>query len=133
MSDSLTRLTSHVLNGQGRKLLTVTCPHSNLVVNVLHLLTRHGFIRGFRRREHLDANRIELQVLLKYKNAKPAISTWHSFSKRQRGKPCARMERRCSPPTKGTISIQSTPLGILEQHEAEHHRVGGVVLCRVAS
>jgi len=78
MSDSLSHLFSHIQNGQRNRILTVESAKTKLVLAILNILQDHGYIRGYR--FHHNAS-TKLQILLKYKNQKPAINKIIRISK----------------------------------------------------
>ncbi len=65
MTDPLADMLTRIRNGQMRHKSSVHSPASKLRANVLEVLKREGFIRGYSRRE-ADAGKPELVIELKY-------------------------------------------------------------------
>ncbi len=78
MSDSLSRLFSHIQNGQRNRILVIESVQTKLVIAVSNISQDHGYIRGYR--FHQNASN-KLQILLKYKNQKPVINKIIRISK----------------------------------------------------
>lgn len=125
IGDTLTR----IRNGQRAHKNAVTAPASKLRENLLEVLQREGYIRGFERynvRPGVDEIRIEL----KYNEGEPVISKITRVSKPGRRiyskiKDLPRVYNGLG------ISILSTPRGVMSDHEARDANVGGEVLCQV--
>ena len=104
-------------------------PASKLRANVLDVLRREGFIRGFAS-EELRPGVAQLRIELKYNEGEPVIREITRVSK---------PGRRVYSKTKELprvyaglgISILSTPRGVMSDAEARAANVGGEVLCRV--
>jgi small subunit ribosomal protein S8 len=124
LSDMLTR----IRNGQNARLLRITCPFSKLLVNVLEVLKKEGYIREWQ--EHSEGNKRFLEIELKYHEGTPVI----------------RMIKRVSTPGKRHyssvsdlksvynglgIAILSTDQGVISDNEARIANLGGEVLCYV--
>ena len=129
MSDPIGDMLTRIRNGQHAKHASLECPASKLRENVLIVLQREGYIRGYNRRnirQGLDALHIEL----KYADGQPVIREIDRVS---------RPGRRVYSGIKDLaliygglgISILSTPRGVMSDHEAREVNVGGEVLCRV--
>jgi small subunit ribosomal protein S8 len=129
MSDPLADMITRIRNGQTRGLPTVKSPRSNLRINVLDVLQREGYIRGYTEGE-LRAGIPELTIELKYDEGTPVIQTIKRVSK-----PGRRVYSKIKDlkPSRGGlgISILSTPRGVVSDHEARALNVGGEVLCEV--
>lgn len=125
IGDTLTR----IRNGQRARKNAVTAPASKLRENVLDVLQREGYIRGFERynvRPGVD----ELRIELKYNEGEPVISKITRVSTPGRRiyskiKDLPRVYNGLG------ISILSTPRGVMSDHEARDANVGGEVLCQV--
>jgi len=129
MSDPLGDLLSRIRNGQMARKSTVQSPASRLRANVLEVLKREGYIRGYSSasvRPGLE----ELTIELKYHDGEPVIREIARVSK-----PGRRVYSKIKdlPRQYGGlgISILSTPRGVMSDAEAREHNVGGEVLCRV--
>ena len=129
MSDPVADLLTRIRNGQRAKKNSVTAPASNLRANVLGVLEREGFIRGFERynvRTGID----EIKIELKYFDGEPVIREINRISR-----PGCRVysKIRALPRIYNGlgISILSTPRGVMSDAEAREANVGGEVLCQV--
>ena len=107
MSDSLSNLFSHIKNAQRNRILVIEHFKSKESIAILNILQQNGYIRGFRvgpcREQPTPIHPAQaqsdkkagplwapqsgaqkLQILLKYKNQKPAISELTRISKPSR-------------------------------------------------
>lgn len=131
MSDPLGDMLTRIRNGQLRKNERVRLPASKLHRNVLDVLKREGYIKGWQVVPHRKFSRLEeLEAELKYHEGAPVIRSISRVSR-----PGRRVYARVSelPRVAGGlgISIVSTPQGVLADHEARAKRVGGEILCNV--
>jgi small subunit ribosomal protein S8 len=129
MSDPLGDMLTRIRNGQRVGKSTVCCPASKFRANVLGVLEREGFIRGFSWAE-LATGLQELTIELKYADGEPVIREINRVSKPGRRvysgiKDLQRVYNGLG------ISILSTPRGVMSDAEAREANVGGEVLCRV--
>ena len=129
MTDPLADMITRIRNGQQARLYTVTSPFSNERQAVADVLKREGYIREYHKIE-LDNNKAELKIELKYLDGEPVIKMIKRVSK-----PGRRVYSKIAELKKifnGLgISIISTPKGVLSDHEARQHNVGGEVLVEV--
>jgi len=129
MSDPLGDLLTRIRNGQRSRKPVVTSPASKLRANVLEVLKREGYIRGFSRDE-VGPGLAELTIELKYHGGDPVIRDIARVSK-----PGRRVYSKIKdlPREYGGlgISILSTPRGVMSDAEAREANVGGEVLCKV--
>jgi small subunit ribosomal protein S8 len=116
-------------NGQRARQAVVASPASKIRANVLEVLKREGYIRGFTR-EDLRPGVAELKIELKYVDGEPVIREINRISK-----PGRRIYSRIADLPRSYnglgIAILSTPRGVLSDNEARAAKVGGEVLCRV--
>jgi small subunit ribosomal protein S8 len=90
MPDTLSNLFSHIQNGQKNGILTIRYRHEHTVIATLNILTDHGYIRGYRFRsdqpegKKTPFRRKQIEILLKYRNKKAAISELVRVSKPSR-------------------------------------------------
>ena len=129
MTDPLGDMLARIRNGQRANKSTVTSPASNLRVNVLEVLKREGYIRGYSKND-VRAGVSELTIELKYHEGKPVISKIARVSTpgRRVYSKIADLDRVAN----GLgISILSTPRGVMSDTEARTANVGGEVLCQV--
>jgi len=129
MTDPLGDMLTRIRNGQRASKSVITAPASLLRQNVLDVLTREGYIRGYKRvnvREGVD----ELKIELKYHEGRPVISEIRRVST-----PGRRVYSKVKDLPKVYnglgISVISTPSGVMSDHEARVANVGGEVLCQV--
>ena len=129
MSDPLGDMLTRIRNGQRARQAVVASPASKIRANVLEVLKREGYIRGFTR-EQIRAGVSELRIELKYVDGEPVIREISRVSK-----PGRRIYSRIIGLPRSYnglgISILSTPRGVMSDNEARAAKVGGEVLCRV--
>lgn len=129
MSDPLGDMLTRIRNGQGANKTAVLSPASGLRSNVLEVLKREGYIRGFSVSEDKKGFN-ELSIELKYHDGEPVIKEIKRVSRPGRRvyskiKDLPRVYNGLG------ISILSTPRGVLSDTEARAANVGGEVLCHV--
>ncbi len=127
LSDPLGDMLTRIRNGQSAHKTAVNSPASRLRVNVLEVLRREGYIRGYRREE---TGHGELSIELKYHNGDPVIREIRRVSKPGRRvysgvKDLPRVYNGLG------IAILSTPQGVMSDAEAREAHIGGEVLCTV--
>jgi small subunit ribosomal protein S8 len=129
LSDPLGDMLTRIRNAQRARHAVCVAPGSKLRANVLDVLRREGFIRGFST-ESPRPGVSQLRIELKYTEGEPVIKEIHRVSK-----PGRRVYSKIKelPRVYGGlgISILSTPRGVLSDAEARAANVGGEVLCRV--
>jgi small subunit ribosomal protein S8 len=129
MTDPLSDMLTRIRNGQRAHKETVVAPASRLHSNVLDVLKREGYIRGFSQFE-VRTGINEVRIELKYFEGDPVIREINRVSKpgRRVYSKIKDLERIYS----GLgISILSTPRGVISDAEAREANVGGEVLCQV--
>ena len=129
MSDPLGDMLTRIRNGQRARQAVVASPASKVRANVLEVLKREGYIRGFTR-EDLRPGVAELKIELKYVDGEPVIREIARVSKPGRRIYSGIADLPRSYNGLG-ITILSTPRGVLSDNEARAAKVGGEVLCRV--
>ena len=129
MTDPLGDMLTRIRNGQRARKSKVTSPASGLRTNVLGVLKREGFIRGFSQRE-VRRGISEIDIELKYHEGDPVIREISRVSKPGRRVYSGIKDLPSIYDGLG-ISILSTPRGVLSDSEARDQNVGGEVLCRV--
>jgi small subunit ribosomal protein S8 len=127
LSDPLGDMLTRIRNGQRARKTEVTSPTSKFRVNVLEVLRREGYIRGYRREEH---GHQELAIELKYHNGEPVIRELRRVSKPGR-RVYSGVEDLPQIYNGLGIAILSTPRGVMSDAEARQARVGGEILCMV--
>ncbi|HEV2548147.1 MAG TPA: 30S ribosomal protein S8 [Stellaceae bacterium] len=129
MTDPLGDLLTRIRNGQRAHKPMVQSPASKIRANVLEVLQREGYIRGYSR-EEVRPGVAELKIELKYVDGEPVIREITRVSK-----PGRRIYSRIADLPRiynGLgIAILSTPRGVMSDNEARAANVGGEVLCRV--
>jgi small subunit ribosomal protein S8 len=129
LSDPLGDMLTRIRNGQRARMNAVDSPASRLRVNVLEVLKREGYIRGFAQ-EEVRPGLASLKIELKYHEGEPVIRSIDRVSK-----PGRRVYSKIADLPRVYnglgISILSTPRGVLSDNEARTQNVGGEVLCRV--
>jgi small subunit ribosomal protein S8 len=128
MTDPLGDMLTRIRNGQQAKKDSVLTPASKLRANVLAVLQREGYIRGFAENE--TAQHPELRIDLKYFEGQPAIQYVQRVSKPGRRVYSGSKDLPTVRNGLG-ITIVSTPKGFLSDAEAREQNVGGEVLCQV--
>jgi small subunit ribosomal protein S8 len=129
LSDPLGDMLTRIRNGQRARKAVVASPASNLRANVLEVLKREGYIRGYTR-EEIRPGVAELRIELKYHEGQPAIKELHRVSKPGR-RVYSKIKELPRVYNGLGISILSTPRGVMSDLEARTQNVGGEVLCRV--
>jgi small subunit ribosomal protein S8 len=104
-------------------------PASNLRANVLDVLKREGFIRGFSR-EEIRPGIAQLRIELKYTEGQPVIKEINRVSRPGR-RVYSKIKELPRVYSGLGVSILSTPRGVMSDVEARAANVGGEVLCRV--
>jgi small subunit ribosomal protein S8 len=129
MSDPLGDMLTRIRNGQRARQAVVSSPASKLRANVLEVLKREGYIRGYTR-DNIRPGVAELRIELKYAEGEPVIREIARVSK-----PGRRIYSKIADLPRiynGLgIAILSTPRGVMSDNEARAAKVGGEVLCRV--
>ena len=129
INDPIGDMLTRIRNAQNRKLTSVVTPASNLRANVLEVLQKEGYIRGFKRNE-LSPGLAEIKIELKYHEGEPVIRTIKRVSKP--GRRVYSKIRDLPRPFNGLgIAVLSTPRGVMSDNEAREANVGGEVLCQV--
>jgi len=129
MTDPLGDMLTRIRNGQQARKAKISSPYSILRLNVLEVLKREGYIRGFVDMEVSTGIR-EIEVELKYHDGSPVIPEVKRVSKP--GRRVYRKIKDLAPVYNGLgISILSAPRGVLSDNEARAQNVGGEVLCQV--
>jgi small subunit ribosomal protein S8 len=127
LSDPLGDMLTRIRNGQAAQKPSVSSPGSKLRENVLEVLAREGYIRGYNRDEGPQG---ALSIELKYHNGSPVIRQLKRVSRPGRRvysgvKDLPRVYNGLG------IAILSTPRGVMSDAEAREAHVGGEILCTV--
>ena len=125
IGDMLTRIRNGLMRGKGK----VSTPASKLRASVLDVLQAEGYIRGYSRTDY-DNGKADIEIELKYYEGEPVIREITRISK-----PGRRVYSSVTSLPRVAnglgISILSTPKGVMADHDAREHNVGGEVLCRI--
>jgi small subunit ribosomal protein S8 len=129
MTDPIGDLLTRIRNGQRAGKSSILSPASRLRANVLEVLKREGYIRGFSEQE-VRPGIHQISIELKYHEGEPVIKEISRVSKPGRRvysgiKDLPRVYNGLG------ISILSTPRGVMSDAEARAANVGGEVICRV--
>lgn len=129
LSDPLGDLLTRIRNGQRAGKAVIESPASKLRSNVLDVLKREGYIRGYAQQE-VRPGVATLQVELKYQDGQPVIRQIDRVSK-----PGRRVYSKIKDLPRHYnglgIRILSTPRGVMSDAEARAANLGGEVLCEV--
>lgn len=129
MQDPISDMLTRIRNGQMAYLEKVNMTSSKLKVAIAKILKEEGYIIDYNI-EKFENNKSELNIVLKYFNKKPVISSIKRVSR-----PSLRVYKSCKelPRVMGGlgIAIISTANGLLTDHAARSIGVGGEVLCYV--
>ncbi len=129
VSDPLGDMLTRIRNAQRARHSTCLAPASKLRANVLDVLKREGFIRGFTA-EELRPGVSRLRIELKYNEGEPVIKEIARVSKPGR-RVYSKIKELPRVYAGLGVSILSTPRGVMSDAEARAANVGGEVLCRV--
>jgi small subunit ribosomal protein S8 len=129
MTDPLGDMLTRIRNAQRAHKSIVAAPASRARANVLEVLKREGYIRGFTR-EDVRPGVAEFKIELKYVDGEPVIREISRISK-----PGRRIYSKVTDLPRiydgFGIAILSTPRGVMSDNEARAANVGGEILCRV--
>jgi small subunit ribosomal protein S8 len=129
LNDPIGDLITRIRNAQMRSKSKVSTPGSKLRRRVLDVLKSEGYIRGYATVE-FDNGRTEFEIELKYFDGEPVIRDIARVSKPGRRvyasvKALPRVNNGLG------VAILSTPKGVMADHDAREHNVGGEILCTV--
>ena len=129
MTDPLGDMLTRIRNGQRAKKDSVLSPASKLRANVLEVLQREGYIRGYEAKTGADGHPA-IEISLKYYEGEPVIRELKRVSKPGRR---VYMGVNDIPVVRQGlgVSIVSTPKGVMSDQNARSQNVGGEVLCTV--
>ena len=129
LQDPLSDLFSRIRNAQMRNKSIVSSPVSKLRENILEVLKKEGYIRGYSVTKH-SSGKEELDIELKYDEKGPVISNITRISKPGR-RVYSGAERIPFIHNGLGISIISTSKGVMSDNEARQQKVGGEIICKV--
>lgn len=142
MSTSLIHFLSHPKNAQTARILVIEYFPNKHILPFLDILQDFGYIRGYRLLPSSSDSKTfhKLEILLKYKNHKPAITRTIPFSK-----PSRRFYARSLSFSSSSFSNLSDPIssfmqgifiistsqGLMSHFTAHKLNIGGEVICHV--
>jgi small subunit ribosomal protein S8 len=129
MTDPLGDMLTRIRNAQRARMSVVSSPASKLRSNVLQVLQREGYIRGYSESQ-MRKGIHELRIELKYHEGEPVIKEIKRVSTPGR-RVYSKIQDLPRVYNGLGISILSTPQGVMSDNEARAANVGGEVLCRV--
>jgi small subunit ribosomal protein S8 len=129
LSDPLGDMLTRIRNAQRARHSMCMSPASQLRANVLGVLQREGFIRGYSA-EELRPGVARLKIELKYNEGEPVIKEITRVSRPGR-RVYSKIKELPRVYAGLGISILSTPHGVMSDSEARAANVGGEILCRV--
>lgn len=129
MTDPLGDMLARIRNGQRANKSSIKSPASKLRMNVLEVLKREGYIRGYSKSD-VRPGVSELTIELKYHEGKGVISEIKRVSTPGR-RVYSGIESLQRVANGLGIAILSTPRGVMSDTEARTANVGGEVLCQV--
>jgi len=119
---------NQIVNAQTKGSNAVLCPHSKVLEQVLYLLSREGFIRGFFNAKCNSS--IKSYVLLKYRGNQPVIRSIVAES-RPSLKSFKKYQELKKPLNGIGFFIMSTNKGLVINESAFYEKTGGQILVRV--
>ncbi len=128
MNDLLSDMLTRIRNGQHANLKKVNSQYSKLLASVCEVLKREGYIKDWKTTG--VTAKPELEIELKYHEGEPVIKNLKRISRPGRRHYCA-IDLLPKINNGLGISIISTSNGVMSDHEARQHHVGGEVLCSV--
>lgn len=129
LSDPLGDLLTRIRNGQMTGKSVVESPASKLRANVLDVLEREGFIRGYKTVDVRPGVQ-NIEIELKYHDGTPVIRTINRVSKPGR-RVYSKIKDLTSYYNGLGVKVLSTPQGVMADHEARAANVGGEVLLEI--
>ena len=129
MTDPLGDMLTRIRNGLMRGKSKISTPNSKLRARVLDVLQAEGYIRGYSQTD-FDNGKSELEIELKYFEGTPVIREIARVSKPGR-RVYASVKNIPSVANGLGIAILSTPKGVMADHDAREHNVGGEILCQI--
>ncbi len=129
LSDPLGDMLARIKNGQLRKKESVLMPASRFRANVLDVLHREGYIRGFKKVE-IENNKNEFKIELKYVEGEQVIKNISRVST-----PGRRVYSKATsiPRIRNGlgVAILSTSKGVSSDSDAIKNNLGGEIICRL--
>lgn len=130
MNDPIADLLTRIRNAQLRKSKEFVVPSSKMVVSIVDILKKEGFIEDYKNGENKETTRKEVTINLKYPDGKPSITGLKRISKPGVRRYVGYRDIRKVLSGLG-VSIVSTPKGVMTGDSARKERVGGEILCEI--
>ncbi|MBN8827094.1 MAG: 30S ribosomal protein S8 [Sphingobacteriia bacterium] len=128
LTDTVSDMLTRIRNGQTAKLAYVEMYSSKMILSILEVLTKEGYIISYEIDE--NDNKPIVKVHLKYIEGKPVIREIKRISKPGRRKYTG--IKKCNKSYNGLgIKILSTSKGVMSDHQARKLNVGGEEICTV--
>ena len=119
---------NQIVNGQMKGSSAVLCPHSKVLEQVLYILSREGFIRGFFNTKFNSS--VKSYILLKYKDNQPAIR--NIVAESRPGLKSFKKYQELKKPVNGIgFLIMSTNKGLVINEGAFYEETAGQILFRI--
>lgn len=129
--DPIADLLNRIRNSNTRLKDRVDVPYSKLKLEVVRILKEEGFIANFKSLYNPGGKSGTIRVFLKYSPTKEAVIR----GLKRVSKPGLRIYRPYSDIPRArsgfSVTILSTPAGVLTDRQAKEKKVGGEVLCQV--
>lgn len=125
ITDTFSNLFSNIKNGYLSKKSKIIQSNSKQVINLLNILIREGFIKGYK---ILPENKNKLEIYLKYNNNQSILTEIKRMSKP--GKRLYLKNKDLYKKKRG-FYILSTSNGILTDLEAKKLNIGGEFICKI--
>ncbi|MBN1915961.1 30S ribosomal protein S8 [Candidatus Dojkabacteria bacterium] len=130
MNDPIADLLTRIRNAQMRKSKVFVMPSSKMVVSIVDILKKEGFIEDYKNNESGVIAGKEIIINLKYNDGKPSITGLKRISKPGVRRYVGYRDIRKVLGGLG-VSIVSTPRGVMTGDSARKERVGGEILCEI--
>lgn len=129
MNDRVSDLLARIRNAQLRKAKELSMPSSNMLVAIVEILKKEGFVEDLKVETDKEGAKI-LTVKLKYDEGRGAIVGLRRISKPGIRRYLGYRDIRKVLGGLG-ITIISTPKGVMTGQMARKERVGGELLCEI--
>lgn len=130
MSDLIADMLTRIRNGQSRKLMSISMPHSKFKEQVLRVMHSEGYIESYEKQSVAQGIN-SLVVNLKYlRDGTPVIQEMKKISKPGKRIYTAISDLKGHYNNLGVV-ILSTSKGVMSDAEAKQQRVGGEIICQI--
>jgi small subunit ribosomal protein S8 len=129
LNDPIGDMLTRIRNAQMRAKSKVSTPASKMRASVLDVLKDEGYIRGYSA-SVTDEGHDAFDIELKYFDGQPVIREIARVSKPGR-RVYASVKNLPRVANGLGVAIVSTPKGVMADHTAREHNVGGEVICTV--